>query len=238
MPQFKAQVPDPLGEHLPKLLAAGGVRTPAVRLLFLIFITQNALECSPVQVEIHHIGRGERALWQGRKEQFVDHLATRGADRGSGGAHGMRGDDHPCAGACWGQKHIRAVKECARGARFGMYGLLIRWLGQAGLHLRQIEEIVVLASHHIAEACQICHDGPIAILAIQPQHGLVQGKRLGFPIRTDRLHRPLEFSSVIAVACPSKGADPLMCMGLEHGCTGAHNLSPLAPLIARCADLV
>lgn len=126
LPQFKAQVPDPLGEHLPRLLAAGGVRTPAVRILFLIFITENALERSPVQVEIHHIGRGERFLWQGRKEQFVDHLVTRGADRGSGGARWMRCDDHPYAWSCRGKPQIRAVKECSTGSRFGMGCLLIR----------------------------------------------------------------------------------------------------------------
>jgi hypothetical protein len=68
MPQFQAQIPDPLREDLPELLAAGGVRTPAIRILFLVLIAEHGLERSPVQVESHHIGRGERALRQGRVE--------------------------------------------------------------------------------------------------------------------------------------------------------------------------
>jgi len=60
MTQFQAEVPDPLRENEPKLLAEGGVRTPAIRILLLVFIREHALECSPVQIEIHHISRGER----------------------------------------------------------------------------------------------------------------------------------------------------------------------------------
>ncbi len=175
--------------------------------MFLIFIPQNALEPSSMQVEIHHIGRSECTLWQDRKEQFVDHLAPRGPDRRSGGSRRMGCDDHPDARSCRGQKQVWAVKECSTGSRFGIGGLLIGWLGQASLHLRQIEQIVVPAAHHIGQASQIYHDSPIAILAIQPYHGLTQGKRLSFHIRADRLHRLAQLSSVIAVACLPKGAE-------------------------------
>jgi hypothetical protein len=48
MPQFETQVPDPLREDLPKLLTPGGMRAPAIRILLLIFITEYALERSPV----------------------------------------------------------------------------------------------------------------------------------------------------------------------------------------------
>jgi len=34
MPQLEAEIPDPLRKNEPKLLAPGGVRTPAVRLLY------------------------------------------------------------------------------------------------------------------------------------------------------------------------------------------------------------
>ena len=93
------------------------MRTPAVRILLLILIGENRLERSPVQVELHHIGRGERARRQGRVEQLVDHLATRCADLRRGLGRRMRSDDDPCAWSCWGQQEIRAVKERATGSR-------------------------------------------------------------------------------------------------------------------------
>src|SRR2546421_10908602 len=97
--------------------------------MLLILIGENRLERSPVQVESHHIGRGERAHRQGRVEQLVDHLATRGADLRRGLAGRMGGDDDPWARSCRGQRQIRAVKERATGSRFGMGRLLVRWQG-------------------------------------------------------------------------------------------------------------
>ena len=66
MQQFQTQIPDPLRENEPKFLAPGGVRTPAGSHLLLALIGQYRLERSPVQVEIHHIGGGERTYRQGR----------------------------------------------------------------------------------------------------------------------------------------------------------------------------
>jgi len=104
MSKFQAQVPDPLREDLPTLLTAGHVRTPAVRILLLILIREKRLECSPVQVELHHIGRGERTHRQGCVEQLVDHLATRGADFRRSFGHGMCSDDDSCAWSRRGQE--------------------------------------------------------------------------------------------------------------------------------------
>ena len=39
LPEFEAQVPDPLREDLPKFLATGGVRAPTIRVLLYIFIS-------------------------------------------------------------------------------------------------------------------------------------------------------------------------------------------------------
>ena len=94
MPQFEAYVPHPLSNDLPELLTTGSVGTPARSRLFPVFIGQNGLERSPVQVEVHDIGRGERALWQGREEQFVDHPVSRGADGTGSGRCWMGGDDN------------------------------------------------------------------------------------------------------------------------------------------------
>ena len=83
MSQFETEVPDPLRQNEPELLAPRGVRTPAGSRLFLVFIGENCLERSLMQVESHDISRSEPFLWQGRVEQFVNHLALRGADGSS-----------------------------------------------------------------------------------------------------------------------------------------------------------
>ena len=51
MAQFQAQVPHPLVNHLPEVLATSGARTPTIRILFLVFIAEDGLEGSPMQVE-------------------------------------------------------------------------------------------------------------------------------------------------------------------------------------------
>src|SRR6266581_2980073 len=241
MPPFEAEVPDPLRQNEPKLLAPGGVRTPAVRILFLILIREHRLKSPAMQVQCHHISRSKRIHRQGREEQLVDDLTTRRADGRSGSGRRMRRDDHPCARSCRSQKQIRAVKERATRSRFGMGGLLVWWLGQAGLHLRKIEEIIVLASHDVGQASQICDNGTIAILAIQSRHGLAKLHRLRFHIRADRLHGLPEFSAIFTVARsrgPGEGAHPLVRVCLENGRARPDHFAPLAPQIARSADLV
>ena len=171
MPQCEAQIPDPLRKDLPKLLAPGGVRTPAVRLLFLILISEDGLKSPTLQVQGHHISGSKRCRRQGCVEKLVDDLITRRADRSFGFGRRMRGDNDPCARSCRGKTQIRTVKEAATGSRFGVRGLLVGWLGQAGLHFLQIEEIIVLAAHDVSQSSQICDNGSIAILSIQAHHG-------------------------------------------------------------------
>jgi hypothetical protein len=81
MPQFKTEIPDPLRHKEPELLAPGSARTPAVGILFLVFIRKDALERSAVQIQIYYISRSERSWWQGCVELLVDHLTTGGTHR-------------------------------------------------------------------------------------------------------------------------------------------------------------
>src|SRR5437016_2104153 len=150
MPQFEAQIPDPLRKNEPEFLAPGRMRAPAVRVLFLILISEHGLKSPAMQVEGHDISRSKCLLWQGGVEQFVDRLATRGADFRRGFSRWMCGDDHSCARSRRGQEEIRTIKEGAAGSSLGMSGLLVWALGKTGLHLLQIEEIVVLAAHDVA----------------------------------------------------------------------------------------
>src|SRR6266446_4760610 len=72
MSQFEPDIPDPLSENEPELLAPGRVRTPAVGVLFFVFISEHGLKRSAMQVESYHISRSKRLLRQSRVEQFVD----------------------------------------------------------------------------------------------------------------------------------------------------------------------
>jgi hypothetical protein len=117
MPQFETEVPDPLREDLPKLLTPGGMRAPAIRILLLIFITEYALERSPVQIESHDIGRRERSLRQGCVEQLVDHRSTCGTDLRRELGRRMGGDDDPCVWPDGRKREIREVKECSTRSR-------------------------------------------------------------------------------------------------------------------------
>jgi hypothetical protein len=62
MAQFKTHVPHPLRQDLPKFLSTGCLRDPTVRVLLLIFIGKNGLECSSVEIEVNDIGRGKSDL--------------------------------------------------------------------------------------------------------------------------------------------------------------------------------
>ncbi len=122
-----------------------------------------------------------------------------------------------------------------------MGGLLIRRLSQASLHLRKIEEIIILAPHDVGEFGQISDNRAIAILAIQADHGLTRLEGLGLQICADRFHRLPQFSSVIAVARtrrPRKRADPLMGMGLEYGGPRPNGFPSLTPEVARSTHLI
>jgi hypothetical protein len=59
MSQFEAEVPHPLREDLPKLLATGCVRAPAIHVLFFVFIGKDCLKTAPLEVKIKNIGRGK-----------------------------------------------------------------------------------------------------------------------------------------------------------------------------------
>ena len=97
MTQIQAEVPGPLSENEPELLAPGGVTTPAVWLLLFIFIREYGLKSSTVQIQGHHIRRRECAWWQGGVEQLLDALTSCGADLHRHTCGRTCGNDDPCA---------------------------------------------------------------------------------------------------------------------------------------------
>ena len=62
MTQLQAQVPNPLADHLPGFLPTRSVRAPAIGILFLVFIGKSRLKGPTMQIQLDHIGSGERRL--------------------------------------------------------------------------------------------------------------------------------------------------------------------------------
>jgi hypothetical protein len=135
------------------LLAPGGMRTPTIYVLLQIFTSRAHTRTLPdARREIDHIGRRERSLWQRGVEQLVDHFATCDTDLRTGLSSRMCGNDDPQAWSGGRKREIREVKERSTRSRFGMARLLVWGLCETSLNRLQIEEIVVLTSHHIRES--------------------------------------------------------------------------------------
>jgi hypothetical protein len=66
MPQFQAQVPDPLRHQLPAFLPPGRMRAPAIRVLLSSLVSQCRLKSAAMQVEFGDIGGGKRLLRKAR----------------------------------------------------------------------------------------------------------------------------------------------------------------------------
>ena len=110
MPQFERRFQIHCARIKPKLLAPGGLRTPAVRLLFLIFIERTVSKAPRCKYSATTSAGVNACPRQGGVE-LVDDLPTRRADLRAGFGRRMRGDDDPCARSCRGQLQIRKVKE-------------------------------------------------------------------------------------------------------------------------------
>jgi hypothetical protein len=72
--ELEPEIPDPLSENLPELLPTGVVRTPAIGVLFPIFIRQDRLERAALMIQGDDILRQESPRGQRGQKQFVDVL--------------------------------------------------------------------------------------------------------------------------------------------------------------------
>ncbi len=89
------------------------------------------------------------------------------------------------------------------------------------LHSRVIQHRVVFASHHEAEAVQICNDGPSAVEAVQSQQGTCWRQTERLEIATDDLQCEYQFLAVLPVASVAETAEPLIAVGLRNDGAGA-----------------
>ena len=166
----------PLAENLPRLLTAGGVRTPAVGILLLILIGKHGFEGATMQIELHHIGSSESALREGSKEEFVDDPFPRCSHRSRSWSGWMSGNNHSARHTSGSDRGVGTIVERPPGSCFRVRGLEIGGTLEARLHLCTIEQMVVFTPHDIGELRQMHHDGSIPILPIQPHHGLAEAE--------------------------------------------------------------
>jgi hypothetical protein len=154
------------------------MRDPTVRILLGVFVGENRLESSPVQVQTDDISRSEGDLRQGREEEFIHDAISCHPNWGRFLGRRMGSNDDSHREFCPGQGNIRTIEESTAGSGFRMGSDLIRRLSQTSLDGRQIQQTVVFATRDVAvaTACQIDHHRKISILPIQPQDGMIKGK--------------------------------------------------------------
>jgi len=168
MPQFESEVPRPLSHDLPGFLSPGRVTTPAIRLLFLVFIFQSGFKSAAMQVKRHHIGGGEGVPGQIGEEEFIDHSV---ADepylpflfRLCWGWMSCHNDAHKWSALV--QALIWTIVERAADPTFRAVQLLVSRQVQASLDVGAIEQLVVFAAGDVRKITQIGDDCSSPILA-------------------------------------------------------------------------
>ncbi len=111
-------------------------------------------------------------------------------------------------------RDIGAVVESAHQDAFRATEVGIGGQVEPCLHGRVIQHGVVFAPYHEAEAIQICHDGPSAVEAIQPQQRTRLRQAVRSEIATDGPQRGCQFLAVLPVASVSETAEPTFRCGL------------------------
>ena len=104
----------------------------------------------------------------------------------------------------------------------------------------QVQQVIGTTSDKYAQTSRqhIDERSCIAIQAVQTKEHRGWGKPELGGIAGDHLCGSSQFASVIPIARPTKGAQKLMRMRLEDDGAGAHHFSPLAPLVARRANVI
>ena len=138
MPQLQAEVPDPLGDQLPAFLSPGRMATPPVGIDLLVFIGEQRLKGTTMQVQLDHIAGGEGALRKVGKEEFVDDACARDSDgtflfRGWMGSH-----DHSAQHASRSHRYLWTVVETSDHLAFWALLELIRGEVQTRLDQRMV----------------------------------------------------------------------------------------------------
>ena len=149
MPQFQAEVPHPLREDLPPFLAASRVTTPAVGVLFLVFISEGVFKRAAMQIQRDDICGGKSALGEIGQEEFIDDAGADDSDPTLSRSSRMGRNDDADLFACCVQGVFRTVVERAHNPAFRVLDLLVCGQVQASLHLSSIQQPIIFATRDI-----------------------------------------------------------------------------------------
>jgi hypothetical protein len=202
------------------------MRTPSVGVLLLVFVSKLWLKGATMQVECQHIGGGERVLREMGEKEFVDHALAGVTDAALCLASRVGGHHDAAAHAIWPHRDIGAVVELPHQVTFRAAELLIGRQMQTALDLWPIQYIVIFATHHEQEVCQIGDDSPCPILAVQSQQGTRRRKMVCLQIPLDGAQCPAQFLSVESIASVAETAEPLVTMGEAQTTVRVRTTSP------------
>src|SRR6266487_417786 len=96
-------VPHPLREDLAKLLAAGRMGIPPIRVLLHIFISKHHFKRAAMQIQIQHIRGSKSGRGKGADKQLVDGAVPLDADFWRRGGDSMGGHHQADLEAAWRQ---------------------------------------------------------------------------------------------------------------------------------------
>jgi hypothetical protein len=212
--------------------------TPPVGIDLLVFIGEQGLKGTTMQVQLDHIAGGEGVLRKTGEEEFVDDPCARDSDgaflfRGWMGSH-----DHSAQHASRSHRHLWTIVETANHLAFWALLELIRGKMQTRLDQRMGEHTVVFPSRHKREACHLGKCSPRTILPIESEQRMRRFEPIRGKIARDRSQSLAQFLPVMAVPFVSETAEPMIAMGLGNRCARANNLPAFATSVARGAHVI
>ena len=161
-----------------------------------------------MQVEFDDIAGGKRLLRQGSEKEFVHDALPCDANRALLFVGWVGGYHHPAEHAFGSHRHLWTVVETAHHLAFWTLLDLIGGQMQTSLDLRMIKDAVLFATRHKREASQVREDCSRAVLAVEPQQGMLRQELLRREVARDGGKRLSQFLSVAPVAFVAKGAEP------------------------------
>jgi len=240
LPEFQAEIPDPLAHDLPKFLPTRRMGTPTVRILLEVFICQNGFKGPAMQIQVQHIFGGKSRSGKLGDEQFIDHAPACFSDGWGSGCGGMTGDNQPHTRSTSGEGHLWAIVKGADGSTFWVGRHLHGRARNNGLDRGQIQERIVATAPDEAQmrVQDISEHSSVAIQAIHTHQDLGGEKLVRRRIPGDHLESLFQFFPVVAIARSPKCAHELMGMRLQNRGTRSHHFPSLASPVARSTDLI
>src|SRR5450432_4131733 len=155
MTQCKTYVPDPLARNLPEFLPTFRVGTPAICIVFDIFIGEDCFECPASMIKIQHILSEKSIGVKSRKEQFIDPLIDTLADFYEVvGRSEISGDNHPSLRKAFIKIEPAAIKKLDNYSRTHAGHIRCGRVGQNLLDVGVLQKLIPSPSRHKHDPCK------------------------------------------------------------------------------------